>query len=146
MLIIGGTGKQPGRDNVLVGTDGGDIAFGDPHTGTNELGIQEIGGLLRAGQGGDDTIHGRLGVDQLYGDAWRIAGTGEGGNDRVGGGGGIDALFGDAAYLGGKGQGGDDQLLGQADRDAVFGDAYYLQQSARGGHDLLWGRAVRFWT
>jgi len=82
--------------------------------------------------GGDDTLDGGAGDDQLSGDG----SGGDGGDDQLDGGAGDDRLFGD----GSEGEGGDDQLDGGAGDDLLRGDASGGAGGA-GGDDTLDGGA-----
>src|SRR5262245_48567449 len=76
--LIGGLPPIPGRDNLIVGGPNSDIIFGDPFTTGNTVGVVEVGGPLRAGQSGRDSILAGGGDDFVNGDAWAITGTGHG--------------------------------------------------------------------
>src|SRR4051812_38482681 len=85
----------PGDDNVLVGTDGADVIFGDAHTAGATLFFPDVpamGGALASGTGGHDLLEGVGETDFLFGDAYRMAGTGVGGADRLLGGSGDDII------------------------------------------------------
>ncbi len=108
--------------------------------------------------GGDDTIHGYDGADQIFGDSGFGRGTaggndqlfGHGGNDTVYGSGGYDTLDGGSGVdrlFGGWGrdfiEGGDgnDQLFGDGDQDTLYGGDG--DDTLDGGHrnDTLFGGA-----
>src|SRR3954451_24165270 len=88
-VLVGGSKAFPGGDNVLVGTDGPDVIFGDAHTGGATPFFPDVptmGGALAAGTGGNDLLESADETDFLFGDAYRISGTGVGGADRLLGG------------------------------------------------------------
>jgi RTX calcium-binding nonapeptide repeat (4 copies) len=71
--------------------------------------------------GGDDTVRGSSGDDEVYGDAVNLSGSARGGDDQVYGGRGDDRLWGDGKLSGGA-QGGNDvfNFVGTFDDDAVL--------------------------
>ncbi len=95
-------------DDLLVGGAGGDFLYGDGNNPT----VQSLAG-------GNDTLNGEDGDDQLW------AGAGQ---DQLFGGEGADQLFGDA---------GDDLLHGGAGNDLLFGDSPFFFGHA--GADVLDG-------
>ncbi|MCB1885141.1 MAG: tandem-95 repeat protein, partial [Geminicoccaceae bacterium] len=107
--VAGATVEGTGRDEILIGGDGGDTLVG-------------AGGDDRlSGNGGDDVLNGGAGDDRLLGG---------GGDDTLQGGGGFDDLFGGDGNDVLSGGGGDDALFGQGGDDVLDGGA---------GDDLLTG-------
>ena len=77
-----------GSDHLVGSPDNADTIIGDPFSG-GLGGAADNGRLLSSGTGGNDLIEGLGGaneitgaVDELYGDAFQIAGTGHGGTTR----------------------------------------------------------------
>lgn len=127
-----------GDDYIALGDSGG-LAYGD------------VGSLQGVLQGGDDTMIGGAGSDQLVGDVARAYDTAsfKGGDDEIHGGAGSDVIYGDYGYAtGATSVGGNDRLYGDAGLDTIFGNdgADYLDGGADadflsggGGSDVLRG-------
>lgn len=135
-------------DDPVVGTAGDDVIELSDNSGgllllLNGRYAKRIGSMTRpltilAGNGNDRiTARGELATPLLI--------TGEGGNDTIAGGAGNDELSGangNDVVLGG---GGNDYLLGGAGSDRLFGDAGNDTLSGGGGNDQLYGSTGSNW-
>lgn len=103
-------GNGGGNDDILIGTDGSDIIFGDGSGGGGGYQGQGYGnsGAVGAGGGGHDIIQGGLGNDIIFGDGFNgLSGWNynRGGFGGAGGGGGGGHLSGNVGGQGGLGAG-----------------------------------------
>lgn len=108
----------PGKDYVVVGTNGADKIYGTR---------------------GADRILGLRGNDRLYGVDGNDCLDGNQGNDRISGGEGNDRVYGGAGKDRIVGGGGDDRLYGQDGRDVIYGTQGDDRIDGGSGNDSLFG-------
>ncbi|MCB2010196.1 MAG: hypothetical protein KDF64_06285 [Geminicoccaceae bacterium] len=132
--------------DTLDGTDRGANDFGtvasgrfdDPSSDGRYLG--DAVRIIDNARGGNDTMFGTSGNDNILGDSAFMDGSARGGNDIIFGMGGGGTLTGDALVMGGNARGGNDRIYAGNHEDSnvvIQGDGGFAAATVKGGNDVI---------